>query len=163
MKATNRFSLVVFGPVIVGFVAPALFLMPSGVLVFLIAILDPTVSFSKGAENLLWILVPLLVAFGIFVLGRWLSSFYFSASSRLSLWFAVWFLFTLSLFFAAWFGITLLMSLGASDYETIDFLKLTAKVASYVTLIIQPVLGFWLYVSSRILQRQREKEKGDPK
>ncbi len=46
MDKASKFSLVVFAPVLAAFLLPALFLLPAGILMALLAIFDPTESFS---------------------------------------------------------------------------------------------------------------------
>jgi hypothetical protein len=151
MKSAFRFSILVFGPLLFAFLLPALFLLPTGILVALISIFDPTIAVSEGFGYNAWVCSPILAAVGLFLTGMLFHTFNLRGRSHETIWIAIWIVFSVALFAAVWFGITILTGIGASDYSTIMFLQLTAKVAAFLTLALQPGVVLWLFVSSRIL------------
>jgi hypothetical protein len=150
LKAAQRFSLLVFAPVLGGFLLPALFLLPSGMLVILISIFDPTISIAQSAGYNAWGCFPILAAGGFVLIGVRLYAFF--RRYRKPALISIWATFTCALFLAVWFGATILTSLGASDYPTEVFIKSTVGLAGFVTLIFQPGVWLWLYVSLRLLR-----------
>jgi hypothetical protein len=151
MKAAFGFSVIVFAPLFIAFLLPALFLLPTGILVTLFSIFDPTISVSEGVGYNAWVCSPILAAVGLLLTGMWFHTFPLRRRSHKTVWIAIWIVFSVALFVAVWFGITILTSIGASDYSTIMFLQWTAKVAAFLTLAFQPGVVIWLFVSSRIL------------
>ena len=151
MKTAFGFSILVFAPLFIAFLLPTLFLLPTGILVALISIFDPTIAMSEGVGYNAWVCSPILAAVGLLLVGMWFHTFHLRGRSHKTVWIAIWIVFSVALFVAVWFGITILTSIGASDYSAILFLQLTAKVAAFLTLAFQPGVVLWLYVSSRIL------------
>jgi hypothetical protein len=151
MKSPIGFSVLVFGPLLFAFLVPALFLLPTGILVALISILDPTISVSESVGYNAWVCSPIVAAVVLFLTGMGFHSLYLCGHSRKTVWITIWVVFSVALFAAAWFGISLLTSIGASDYPADEFFQWTASVAALLTVACQPGVILWLFVSSRIL------------
>jgi hypothetical protein len=151
MKTAFGFSVIVFAPLFIAFLLPALPLLPSSILVTLFSILDPTISVSEGVGYIAWVCSPIVAAVGLFLTGMWLHSLYLRGRSRKSLWITIWVVFSGAFFTAAWLGISLLTSIGASDYPPDKFFQWTASVAVLLTVVCQPGVVLWLFVSSRLL------------
>jgi hypothetical protein len=151
MKPAFRFSILVFAPLLVAFLLPAFHLLPSGILMILISIFDPTIAVSEGFGYNAWVCSPILAAVGLFLTGMWFHSLYLRERSRKTVWITIWVVFSFALFAAAWLGISLLTSIGASDYPADEFFQWTASVAALLTVACQPGVVLWLFVSSRIL------------
>jgi hypothetical protein len=151
MKSKFGFSIIVFAPLLLAFLLPALSLLPSGILVTLFSIFDPAISVSEGVGYIAWVCSPILAAVGLFLTGMWFHSLYLRGRSRKTVWIAIWIVFSVALFAAAWLGISLLTSIGASDYPADEFFQWTASVAALLTVACQPGVVLWLFVSSRIL------------
>jgi len=154
MKKTLGFSALVFAPLLIAFLLPALFLLPSGILLTLISISDPTISISEGLGYNAWVCGPIVAAVALFLAGMWFHSLYLRGRSRKTVWITIWVVFSVALFAAAWLGISLLTSIGASDYQADEFFRLTAIAAALLTVACQPGVGLWLLVSARIAQCQ---------
>ena len=153
MRSALLFTAVVFGPLLIALALPALFLLPSGVLMLLIGTLDPTVPLSEAAGYSAWGIGPLLGCAALALIGLGLHSLYQRPGWRKPVWIAAWLAYTAGLFAAAWLGTIVLTSLGASDYPPGEFLRWTAVVAAVLSLALQPAVGLWLLISSRILGR----------
>jgi len=151
MKTTSKFSLLVFAPVLLAFLLPAMFLLPTGVLFTLLAIFDPTVPFSSAASYDMWIFGPVAAAFGLFLAGRWLHALFQRGRSPRAAWIVIWAVFSFALFIAIWVGFSVLSSVGASDTRVHIFLSWTALIAAGLTLLAQPLVILWLYAVSRML------------
>lgn len=149
MKTSLKFSLVIFAPVLFGLLLPAGFLLPSAALITLLAVLDPTVSFSEAASNGLWAVGPALAAFSLSHAGRGLYAVYRQARQAWAAWIAIWIVFTAALFLTSWFGMTVISSIGASDKPVAIFLSWTALMAAGLTLLVQPLVILWLYAASQ--------------
>lgn len=152
MKKALGFSTLVFAPLLLAFLLPALSLLPSGVLVTLLGIFDPTTSVSEGLGYQAWVCGPIVAAVGLFLAGIWFHALYLRRRSRKTVWVIIWVVFSVALFAAAWLGISLLTSIGASDYPAGDFFQWTASAAALLTVACQPGVGLWLFVSARILR-----------
>lgn len=152
MKKALGFSTLVFAPLLIAFLLPALPLLPSGVLVALFIIFDPTISVSEGVGYHAWVCGPIVAAVVLFLSGMWFHSLYLRGRSRKTVWIIIWVVFSVALFAAAWLGISLLTSIGASDYPADEFFQWTASVAALLTVACQPGVGLWLFVSARILR-----------
>jgi hypothetical protein len=153
MKPATRFSLLVFAPLYVAFLAPALFLLPASVLVTLLSVLDARVPVTEVADYGLWVIGPIVAALGLLFTGNRLHALYARGRSQKVAWIVIWAVSSMALFGVLWFGMTIVTSIGASDYETGEFLRWTAAVAALITLALQPGVGLWLYLASRILGR----------
>lgn len=157
LKAT-KFSLVVFAPLFFALLLPAMFLLPNGLLMTLLIIFDPTISFSEAIPYNIWIIAPFAAGSVLFLVGIFLHSFYsYERSSRL-VWTVIWLVFTSVLFLAIWFGFTLMTSIGASDKPIEEFLRWTACFAAGFTLLAQVLELPWLFVVSRILHKDEIQE-----
>jgi hypothetical protein len=152
MKSAFGFSALIFTPLLIAFLLTALFLLPTGVLLTLISIFDPTISISEGVGYNAWVCSPIVAAAGLLLAGMWLHSLYVRGRSRKIAWVTIWAVFSIALFAAAWLGISILTSIGASDYPAYRFLRWTASIALLFTLAFQPGVGLWLIVASRILR-----------
>ena len=152
MKTSTQFSLVIFAPVLFGLLLPAGFLLPAAALMILLAVLDPTVSFSEAASNGLWAVGPALAALSLSLAGRGLYAVYRQARPAWAAWIAIWIVFTAALFLTSWFGITVISSIGASDKPVAIFLSWTALMAAGLTLLVQPLVILWLYAASRAMR-----------
>jgi hypothetical protein len=150
MKTAFGFSILVFSPLLIAFLLPALLLLPAGILLALISVLDPTISIPEGVGYNAWVCSPIVTAVGLFLAGIWFHSLYVRGRSPKMVWTAIWAVFSVALFVAAWLGVSILTSIGASDYPANRFLQWTASVAALLTLALQPAVGLWLFVSSRI-------------
>ena len=144
MNPTSKFSLLVFAPVLIAFLLPALFLLPTGVLLTLLAIFDPTVPSSSAASYDMWIFGPVAAAFGLFLAGRWLHALFQRGRSPRAAWIVIWAVFSFALFIAIWVGFSVLSSVGASDTRVHIFLSWTALIAAGLTLLAQPLVILWL-------------------
>ena len=151
MNTASKFSLLVFAPVLIAFLLPTLFPLPAGVLITLLAIFDPTVSFAGAASYGIWVIGPVAAAFGLFLGGRWLHSLCLRGRSPCAAWRVIWAVFSVSLFIAIWIGFTVLTSVGASDKPAHIFLSWTALIAAGLTLLAQGLVIPWLVVVSRML------------
>ncbi len=152
MKRALGFSILVFAPLLIAFLLPALSLLPGRVLVTLLSIFDPTISVSEGLGYHAWVCGPIVVAVGLFLAGVWFHPLYLRGRSRKTAWVIIWVIFSAALFAAAWLGLSLLTSIGASDYPAGEFFQWTASVAALLTVACQPGVGLWLFVSARILR-----------
>ncbi len=152
MDKASKFSLVVFAPVLAAFLLPALFLLPAGILMTLLAIIDPTESFSGFPAYSLWIIAPVAAACILFLGGRRLLPFHHRVWSPRSAWTVTWLVFSTVLFLAFWFGMTVLSSIGASDKPLHIFLAWTAIFAAGLTGMAQLLVIPWLYIVSRVLR-----------
>lgn len=81
MKTAFRFSVLVFAPLLIAFLLPALFLLPTGILLTLITISDLTMAISEGVGYNAWVCSPVMAAFGLQLAGIWLHSFYLRGRS----------------------------------------------------------------------------------
>ena len=147
----SKFSLLVFAPVLVTFLLPVLFLLPTGVLLTLIAMLDPTISLSSAASYCMWIIGPILAAISLFFIGRGLYSPRRRGRSPRSIWLATWAVFSVALFLAIWVGVTGLTSIGASETPSHIFLRVTDFIAAGLTLLSQALEVPWLVVVLRMV------------
>ena len=109
MDKASKFSLVVFAPVLAAFLLPALFLLPAGILMTLLAIFDSAESFSGIPAYSLWIIAPVAAACILFLGGRRLFSFHHRVWSPRSAWTVTWLVFSTVLFLAFWFGMTVII------------------------------------------------------
>jgi RsiW-degrading membrane proteinase PrsW (M82 family) len=153
MKTAFRFSALVYAPLLIAFLLPAPFLLPTGFLLTIISVFDPTISISESVGYHTWVFSPMAAAIVLFLVGMWSHSIYLRGRSRKTVWVAVWMVFSVALFAAAWLGTTILTSIGASDYPSNSFFQWTASIAALLTLVFQPVVGLWLFISSRIFRR----------
>jgi hypothetical protein len=153
MRKAFGFSILVFAPLLIAFLLPAIILLPGSILVNLIRTFDPTISVSGVVGYSAWVFSPILAAVGLLIAGIWFHALYLGKRSRKTFWVAIWLVFSVALFAVAWLGITLLSSIGASDYPVEDYLKWTASVAGVLTLVCQPGVVLWLLISSRIMRR----------
>ena len=151
MKTALKFSALIFAPVLIAFLLPALFLMPTGVLFTLIALFDPTVTISDAISYDMWIIGPVLAALGVFIIGIGLNSLHLRSNSSRSAWLATWAIFSIALFFALWIGTTIITSIGASETPPHVFLKMTALIAAGLTLLGQILVIPWLIVVSKMI------------
>jgi hypothetical protein len=151
MKSSSLFSLLFFAPVLIAFLLPAVFLVPSSLLVSLLAWLDQTISLSEAAWYNLWAFGPTWVALALFLTGRRLHTLHKRRRSPNILWLVTWIITSLMLFLAIWLWVTLITSLGASDTPELVFLGFTAKVAAGLTLLAQALVIPWLVFVSRKL------------
>jgi hypothetical protein len=151
MITASKFGLLVFAPVLITFLLPALFLLPNGVLLTLIAILDPTIPLSSAASYDMWIIGPILAAIGLFFVGGGLYSLHLHGGSPRAIWLATWAVFSVALFLAIWVGVTVFTSIGASETPPHIFLRLTALIAAGLTLLSQALVIPWLITISRML------------
>jgi hypothetical protein len=151
MRSSSLFSLIVFAPVLIAFLLPSVFLVPSGLLVSLLALLDPTISLSEAASYNLWAFGPTWVALALFFTGRGLHSLHKRQRSPYTVWLVTWIIISLMLFLAIWLWVTLITSIGASDMPEQVFLGFTAKVAAGLTLLAQALVIPWLVAVSRKL------------
>jgi hypothetical protein len=155
MKPSLLFSLVTFAPVLVALLLPAVFLLPTGVLIILLAVLDPTLPLSGALSYNLWAVAPLLAASLLYLAGIGLHRLNRRAPSPWITWVPAWVLFTAGLFLALWLAITVLTSIGASDQAPADFLRWTGLMAAVLTLLAQPLALLWLYAASRAARHLR--------
>jgi hypothetical protein len=151
MKTALKFSALIFAPVLIAFLLPALFLLPSGVSFTLIALFDPTVTISDAISYDMWIIGPVLAALGFFMVGLGLNSLHLRSNSSRSAWLATWAVFTIALFFAVWIGIIIITSIGASETPPHVFLKMTAIIATGLTLLGQILVIPWFIIVSRLM------------
>jgi hypothetical protein len=152
MDKASKFSLVVFAPVLGAFLLPALFLLPAGILMALLAIFDPTESFPGFTAYSLWIIAPVAAAFILFFGGRRLLPFHHRVWSPRFAWTVTWVIFSTVLFLAFWFGMTVISSIGASDKPLHIFLAWTAIFAAGLTGMAQVLIIPWLYMVSKVLR-----------
>jgi hypothetical protein len=152
MKPAVKFSLLVFGPVLIVFLLPAIFLVPQSVLFTLTAVFDPTLGFSHALPFILWAAAPFTAAALLFLLGFSLYPSYRGNPASRPVWIMIWAFFSAAFFLAAWFGMTLLTSIGASDIPTYVFLRSTAAMAAFLTLLGQLGVIPWLYLVSKIMK-----------
>jgi hypothetical protein len=150
MQASSRFSLLIFAPVLVAFLLPTWFLVPTAVLFTLSAIADPTVSLASIASFDMWAVGPILAALGLFFAGRALHGLHLCGRSRAAAWIATWAVCSAAAFVAVWFGLTVLTSVGASDHPIPAFLCWTALVAAALALLAQALLVPWLIAVSKV-------------
>jgi len=151
MKPATKCSLLVFAPVLIVFLLPALLLLPSGVLFTLLAVVDPTVPPSGAVSCDMWIIGPVAAASCLFLAGRWLHPLSPRRRSPRAAWAVIWAVFSLALFIAIWIGFSVLTSVGASDTPVTEFLTWTALVAAGLTVLAHALVIPWLYVVSRLL------------
>ncbi len=152
MKKALGFSTLVFAPLLIAFLLPTLFLLPTGILVALFSIFDPMISVSEGVGYQAWVCAPIVAAVGLLLVGMWLHTLFLRGRSRKPAWIAIWAVFSGALFVVAWLGISILTSIGASDYAADEFFRWTASAAALLTVALQPGVGLWLFVSAHILR-----------
>lgn len=153
MKTSTQFSLLIFAPLLLGLLLQACFLLPSGVLVTLLAVFDPSVSSTGTLSYWTWVIGPMLAACGIYLTGLGLYRLYRLEGSPWIAWIAIWVFFTVALFLTGWFGITIITSIGASDKPVAIFLSWTALMAAGLATLAQPLVLLWLYAVSRAVRR----------
>lgn len=160
MRAAVGFSLLVFAPLLFALLLPALILVPAGILMFLISLFDPTVPVGSSLQYNLWVFAPIVLSALVFLAGIGIYRFYSDGTSRTIAWIALWVVFSVGAFLAGWFGITILTSLGASDYPASQILRNSAAASAGLALLCQPVVGMWLFVSTRMFDQfgKREEE-----
>jgi hypothetical protein len=156
MKPASQFSLLVFAPVYIAFLLPALFLLPSGVLFTLLAFVDSTVPLSGAASYDMWIMGPVAAAICLFLAGRWLHHLFLRRRSLRTAWLVIWAVSSAALFAGIWIGLSVLTSVGASDMPGALFVTWTASMAAGLTLLAQALVIPWLYAVSRMLPRTPE-------
>jgi hypothetical protein len=147
----SKFSLVVFAPVLAAFLLPALFLLPAGILLTLLAVFDSAGSFLGISGYDLWIIAPVAAACILFLAGRGLFFFHHRGWSPSAAWTVTWVVFSTVLFLAFWFGMTVLSSIGASDKPMHIFLAWTAIFAAGLIGMAQLLVIPWLYIVSKVL------------
>lgn len=152
MDNASKFSLAVFAPVLGAFLIPALFLLPAGILMTLLAIFDPAESLSGIPAYDLWIIAPIAAAGILFLAGRGLFSLHFYGWHPWVAWIATWAVFSTVLFLAFWYGTTVISSIGASDKPLHIFLRWTAFFAAGLTVVSQILVIPWLFMVSRVLR-----------
>jgi len=152
MDKASKFSLVVFAPALIAFLFPALFLLPAGILMTLLAIFDPAESLSGIPAYDMWIIAPTAAAGILFLAGRGLFSLHFHGWYPSFAWTVTWALFSTVLFLAFWYGITAISSIGASDKPLYIFLRWTAIFAAGLTGVSQMLVIPWLYMVSMVLR-----------
>jgi hypothetical protein len=150
IHTASRFSVLVFGPVFIALLLPALFLLPGGVLFTLIAISDHTVPLSSAISYDMWILGPVLITSGLFFAGRGLYSIHLYGNSPRDIWLATWVVFSVLLYIALWIAIIILTSVGASETPMHIFMGITALFAAGLVLPAQVVVVPWLVFVSRM-------------
>jgi len=145
----SKVSLVIYLPVLAVYMIPALFLIPVAVTYSLLAIFDPTVTFTQALAYDLWIIVPIAAAAVVFFVGQGLVSLYQRGFSPRIIVIAIWGLFTVTLFSALWFGVIILTSIGASETPPYIFLRITGLGAAGLTLAGQVFVIPWLIFTCR--------------
>jgi len=145
-KNSLEFSLRAFAPILVILLPPLLFLLPIGVINFILAALDDISSFTNALQFSLWGLGPILFSISLVWVGVGLYSLNQSQVSLLVKKTLLWIVFTISLFLVFWFVLTLIGSVSTSDKPLTVYLSTTAQMAGILTLIGQvgvfPWLGF---------------------
>ena len=149
IKTSTKFSLLVFAPVLVTFLLPDLFLLPTGILLILITIFDPTVSISDVISFNMWVIGPVLAAFGLFLAGKGLHSHHLRGRSPRVAWMVTWIVFSSALFLAFWIGVIMLTSIGATETPAHIFLGFTALMAAGMTMLAQAFVIPWLVIISK--------------
>jgi hypothetical protein len=159
MTHSWKFSLLVFAPVIVVFLLPALYILPVGITTALLTAFDPA---PPGEASLfyLWIIVPILLACTLIFAGRGLQAMYTRRTSQRLLWLLTWVVFTLALFLALWLGLSVLTSVGASDKSPQVFLSKTALGATGMILLSQVFVIPWLAFALKRISQDQHIEKG---
>jgi hypothetical protein len=98
MKTVFGFSALLFAPLLIALLLPALFLLPSGLLLAATGVFDPTLSITESAGYYAWVSAPILAAVVLFLVGTWFHSIYVGGRSRRTLWAAIWMVFSAALF-----------------------------------------------------------------
>ncbi len=152
LKPGTKFSFVVFLPIFIGLILVILLLLPSELLMFLISVSDPSISWAKGVKGLVWGVALVGTVAVLFLTGRMIfSAFSRQVLSIRTLWISVWTIFTIFSFVLTWAGASILTSIGASDYGTGEFFMMTAKFAGTAMVGLQVGIFLWLFMAKRIL------------
>jgi len=154
-----RYSFEVFWPVLGMLLLPALFLLPGGALMFLVAVLDHTVSIASVAGYEAWVVCPIAGAVIILVSGRWGCAYYVKTEKPRQAWIMLWCIFSAGVFIAAWYAISVITSIGASDYSTTAFLSWTASAAAGLTFVGQIGVIPWLLIATKALCNIRNNDR----
>lgn len=152
LEASSRFSLLVFGPLLIVLLLPLMYLFPMTLshTVALRASLD-SIADAKTAIYWLWVVGPILVAAGIFVVGRLCYPWFLRSSSRRMVWIFLWGVFSLISFPVIWYTVTVLRSVLPTDAPPNNLKDLT-RFAMVLALVVQPAVLGWLFVVSRLLR-----------
>jgi len=151
MNRARWFSLLAFLPLYVPLLLPLVFLLPNGIMLTLIAILDPDFPIVDALAYDRWVIGPVLIALLLYCLGLWVHAALRGGGYRRILWIAIWAVFSIGSFIAFWFDIFLIGSVGASDTELILYVRMTAIAAGVVTILFQGFVIPWLLIVSKAM------------
>ena len=139
-----EFSLQTFAPILVLSLPPIMILLLIGVINFLLAALDESSSFTSALRFSLWGLGPILFLISLIWVGVELYSLNTARVSLPVKKAMIWMVFSISLFLILWFDLTLIGSISASDKPLPLYLKTTAIMAGFLTLMGQVGVMPWM-------------------
>jgi hypothetical protein len=153
MQASSKFSLLVFGPLLVMLLLPLAYLFP--MTLFDIAAVSSSINPNKASETArhwTWVVGPVLVAAFIFIMGRLCYGWLTRPGARRAAWVFLWGFFSLMSLVAIWYAAIVLRSLLPTD-APLNTLKDLTSIAVLLALVSQPGVLGWLFAVSRIWNR----------
>ena len=148
MQASSRFSLLVFGPLLIVLLLPLMYLFP---MTLTYGSSPDSFTDAETALYWAWVVGPILGATAIFVVGRLCYTWFLRASSRRAAWIFIWGFFSVMSFPAIWYATVVLRSMLPSDAPPNTLRDLTS-IALVLALVAQPVVLGWLFAASRMLR-----------
>lgn len=139
LPAPARFSMVLFGPLLLGLIPSLWYNLP--------------VSLLAGVDmrDLLWTVGPIVWAGTVYLIGRWSYGWAHSPTFDVKRWAVQWSLFTFFSLPVVWYW-TVFLSIFPLDPPPSYIYTLTAG-AAVLALFAQPLVIGWIYLSNRLLGR----------
>jgi hypothetical protein len=160
MQASSRFSLLVFGPMLIALLLPLMVLLPMTLIY--VAAFSPSpdaIEVANTAHYWAWVVGPVLGATVIFVVGRLCYAWFLRANSRRAAWIFLWGVFSVMSFPVIWYVTVVLRSMLPSDAPPNTLRGLT-DIAVVLALVAQPAVLGWLFAVSRMLRSFESKYTG---
>jgi hypothetical protein len=150
LQPNSRFSLLVFGPLMIVLLVPLTFLLPF-TLLFTPALIngDAPLQIGELLGAWVWVVAPLLGAATIYWIGRWGYAAFTNLPSRLAAWAFLWGVFSLIAVPVIWYAIAVLRGLVPTDADP-NTLSELAEIIPILALLLQPFVLVWLFMASRI-------------
>ncbi len=153
LQPATRFSLLLFAPLMLLLLLPLFYLLPMLLFEALFLLTDPAlVDLTGSTRLLLWIFIPVLVAFIIFMLGRLDYRRLHPPILSRRAWIFLWAEFSFLSFPIAWFDTLILRGLLPTDAPPNTPLDLVIP-ALLLAMLAQPLVVGWLFLVSRLLPR----------
>ena len=145
MQASSRFSLLVFGPLLIVLLLPLAYLFP-------MALITEPAIIANTALHWAWVIGPILVGALIFIVGKLFYIWLMRTSSPRLVWIFLWGFFSILSFVAIGYAVIVLRSLLPSDAPPNTLTDLV-NIALVLTLIVQPGVIGWLFAATHLWHR----------